>query len=106
MTYLKRKAKERSLEFTVTAQELWDLFNKQNGKCALSGVDITLTTVINSQHNLDRAKMTASLDRIDNSKSYTIDNVQWIHKVLNHMRRQYSIDEYVKWCKLVAEYNS
>lgn len=105
MTYLKRKAKERNLEFNVTAEQLWELFLKQDRKCALSGVDLFLETKINSQHNLDRTKHTASLDRIDNTKGYDIENLQWIHKVLNHMRRQYSVEEYVHWCKLVAKHN-
>lgn len=104
MTYLRRKAKERDLSFEVTADQLWDLFNKQQGLCALSGIPITLTTVVNKQHNLDKTLMSASLDRIDNSKAYTIDNVQWIHKTLNAMRRQYSVKEYVHWCTLVANY--
>lgn len=104
MTYLKRKAKERNLPFEVTKEELWNLYLKQAGKCALSGVDITITNEINKQHNLNKQKMTASLDRIDNSKGYTIDNVQWIHKILNHMRRQYSVEEYVHWCTLVANH--
>lgn len=104
MTYLKRKAKERGLAFEVTSEQLWELFNKQKGLCALSGVPLVLETKINSQHNLDRTTHTASLDRIDNSKPYTIDNVQWIHKVLNHMRRQYSMEDYIEWCRRVAYY--
>lgn len=104
MTYLRRKAKERDLAFELTADQLWELFLKQNGTCALSGIPITLTTAINKQQNLDRTQMTASLDRIDNSRPYTIDNVQWIHKILNHMRRQYSVEEYVHWCTLVANH--
>jgi hypothetical protein len=104
MTYLKRKAKERNLEFSVTSEELWQLFLNQDGKCALSGVSLFLSTEINKQHNLNRKEMTASLDRIDNDKGYTLDNVQWIHKTVNLMRRQYSIEEYVYWCSLVADY--
>lgn len=104
MTYLKRKARERGLAFEVTSEQLWELFNKQNGKCALSGVELILETKINKQHNLDRTAHTASLDRIDNSKPYTIDNVQWIHKVLNHMRRQYSMEDYIEWCRRVTYY--
>lgn len=104
MTYLRRKAKERGLSFQVTKQDLWELFLRQDGKCALSGVPITLTTVVNAQNNLDKTQMSASLDRIDNSKGYTIDNVQWIHKILNAMRRQYSVEEYVHWCTLVANH--
>ena len=104
MTYLRRKAKERNLPFEVTADQLWDLYNTQKGLCALSGIPITLTTIINKQHNLDKSLMSASLDRIDNSKGYIIDNVQWIHKILNAMRRQYSIEEYIHWCTLVANH--
>lgn len=104
MTYLKRKAKERNLVFEVTAQQLWDLFLEQQGKCALSGVQLVISTTINKQQNLDRREMTASLDRKDNSKGYTIDNVQWIHKTVNLMRRQYTIEEYIKWCALVANH--
>lgn len=102
MTYLKRKAKERNLEFNVTAEQLWKLYLQQDGLCALSGVPITLETKIDKNNNLDRTYHTASLDRIDNTKPYTIDNVQWVHKVLNHMRRQYSIKEYVDWCRKVC----
>jgi hypothetical protein len=104
MTYLRSKAKARTLPFEISAEQLWELYNRQEGKCALSGIPITLTTVINQQHNLDKSLMSASLDRIDNSKGYYIDNVQWIHKTLNAMRRQYSVEEYVYWCTLVANH--
>lgn len=45
---------------------------------------------------------TASLDRIDSSKPYIIDNIQWVHKDINFMKRTYSHDYFIKLCKLVA----
>lgn len=105
MTYLRSKATQRKLCFDVTAQELWDLYEKQGRACALSGVPLEISTTINSQNNIDRTHMNASLDRIDNTKGYTLDNVQWVHKTVNAMRRQYSVDEYVRWCQQVAEYH-
>jgi hypothetical protein len=105
MTYLRRKARERNLCFEVTHQELWDLYNKQEGRCALSGVPLLLSTKIDRHNNIDREKHTASLDRIDNNKGYTVDNVQWVHKTVNRMRRQYTIDEYRLWCRRIVEYN-
>lgn len=104
MTYLKRKAKERNYEFELTSEYLWNLFLLQNGKCALSGVELTLSTKIDKNHNLDRTNHTASLDRVDNSKGYIEGNVQWIHKIVNLMRRQFSVEEYVHWCTLVSKY--
>ncbi len=49
--------------------------------------------------------MTASLDRIDSTKGYTLDNIQWIHKDLNKMKMNFANDYFIKTCKLVAENN-
>lgn len=105
-TYLKRKAKERDLPFLVTAEDIWSIYQRQNGRCALSGVPIELSLITDRNNNVDRTQHTASLDRIDNNKGYTSDNVQWVHKTVNGMRRQYTIDEYKQWCKLVTEYSN
>ena len=50
--------------------------------------------------------MTMSLDRIDNNKGYIEENVQWVHKDINMMKRIYSQDYFIYMCKLVAECNS
>lgn len=107
-TYLRRKAKERDLEFSITKQYLWDLFVAQQGKCALTGVDLFISSTLIGNNKtgkrLDRTKHTASLDRINNDVGYVVGNLQWIHKTINKMRREYSIDEYIYWCKLVANH--
>lgn len=108
-TYLRRKARERGLEFLVTKEYLWGLFLKQESKCALSGVPIKISSVLlgtaKTGKRIDRAEHTASLDRIDNTLPYVEGNLQWVHKVINGMRRQYTVDEYINWCKQVANYN-
>ena len=78
---LERSALSRDMEFTITIQEVWDIFLKQSKKCALSGVDLVMYT------NNDRCRMqTASPDRIDSSKGYTVDNFQWVHKRVNRLK--------------------
>ena len=104
MCYMKRKAKERNLEWSLSYEYLWNLFLQQEGRCALSGIDIKLSTKINKTNNLDRTAHTASLDRIDNGLPYIEGNVQWIHKTLNAMRRQYSVEEFVWWCSKVSSH--
>src|SRR6266852_3624187 len=37
---IKVTAKERNLSFNITIQQAWDLFLKQERKCALSGVEL------------------------------------------------------------------
>jgi len=92
-------AKKRNLEFNISMQDIWELYLKQNRKCALSGVDIQFAR---ARH---KSEITASLDRIDSSKGYTIDNIQWIHKDLNRMKLDTSVELFVKWCKLVTLHN-
>lgn len=90
-------AKRRGMEFNLTMKELWDIFEKQEKKCALTGLKISLI------HNKNNRKkyQTASLDRIDSSKGYTIDNVQWVHKRVNAMKNNMTEEEFFKLCKLV-----
>ena len=92
-------AKKRKLAFKITIEEAWELFNKQCGKCAISGINIFLE----SESSRLRTQ-TASLDRIDSSKGYTTDNIQWVHKEINMMKQHYSQNIFVEWCKIVTNY--
>jgi len=92
-------AKLRNLEFNITIQDAWQLYLYQNKQCAQSGVDIVFKNIGNNQN-----EQTASLDRIDSSKGYTIDNIQWVHKTINRMKTNLSVTEFHQWCKLVIEH--
>ncbi len=94
-------AKVRKLSVEITIQDGWELFEKQHRKCALSGVELVFAK--NSKELKNRIQ-TASLDRIDSSRGYTRDNVQWIHKDLNLMKWDWGQDEFVKWCHLVSDH--
>lgn len=51
---------------------------------------------------LTYSKITASLDRIDNSIGYCLGNVQWVHKDINtKLRREMSLVEMKKWCTII-----
>lgn len=103
-SHIKSKATERKLEFKVSQKYLADLFDKQNRKCALSGLDITLSTKIKNG-NSDFNFITASVDRINSSLGYTEDNVQWVHKDINKMKMAYANDYFIYICKLIAQNN-
>jgi len=96
---LKRGAANRGIEFNVSIQDAWNLYEHQSSKCALSGANITFVR----RYAEDRDKQSASLDRIDSSKGYVIGNIQWIHKVLNHLKWDITQDELLYWCKLIYE---
>lgn len=90
-TKLKRSAKNRGYEFTVTIEYLWNLFKCQNQICAITG------DYINSIED-------ASLDRIDSSKGYIEGNVQWVTKQANVSKHIMSMEELYEFCKKVLKH--
>ena len=105
MSYLRHKAKVRNLVWELSKEYLWDLFLQQNGRCALSQVPIFISNDIDKNKNIVRKNHTASLDRIDNKIGYIKGNVQWVHKQVNRIRRELSVDEFVDWCHLIHHAN-
>lgn len=99
-------AKSRDLSFEIDIDFGWELFLKQDGKCALTGKPITLVRGY-KQSLIDRTKpqQTASLDRIDSTKGYTKDNVQWVKLKINRMKWDLDQQEFINMCKEVVEHN-
>ena len=95
---LKKAATRRNISFAVSMEDLWNQYQKQEGKCALTGLDLTLT---NSNHLRDQ---TASLDRIDSSKGYTTDNIQWAHKHANKMKMDLQEEDFFRIVKQIYEH--
>jgi hypothetical protein len=92
---IKQRAKSRGNEFTISKEYIWNLFLKQDKKCAITGVDIGF--------NINSDMHTASLDRIDSSKGYIEGNVQWVNKVINIMKQTMSTEDFLYMCRLVCK---
>ncbi len=93
---VKDKARRRDIDFLITIEEAWELFLKQKRKCAITDLALEFPKTINHLG-------TASLDRIDSAKTYTIDNIQWVHKYTNSMKWSFDMEDFVWMCKLVTE---
>ena len=103
--HYKRNARRRGLEWNLSIEYLWNLFESQKRKCALSGIDLTISPdIVNS--SIDFKNTTASLDRIDSSKGYIPGNVQWVHKDINKMKLDHDQDYFIELCRKIAEYNN
>jgi hypothetical protein len=94
---IRTNAFRRNYPFVVTLHQAWDLFLKQNRKCALSGLELKFGTRYYGEET------TASLDRIDSSRGYEGNNIQWVHKDINWMKQDFSQSEFIAYCKLVSE---
>lgn len=88
---------DRKLEFNITIEQIWELYLKQGKKCALTGWPITFNTTFRT-----KKERTASLDRIDSTEGYTIDNVQWVHRDINLLKKNYKNDEFINMCLAIA----
>jgi hypothetical protein len=90
---IKRGARIRHLKFNLTIEEINETYKKQNGKCALTGLEIKM-------------KKNASLDRINSIEGYNINNIQFIHKDINKMKNNFNEEYFISMCKLIADFNN
>jgi hypothetical protein len=101
-SWFSRYSKNKKREFTITIEDIYEMWVKQNKKCKLSGLDIDFKN--NNQKTYDLT-CTASLDRIDSKKGYTLDNIQLVHKDVNMIKKEYDQKYFINLCKLIAKNN-
>lgn len=94
------RARRKGFVFDVTIEYLWEKFQKQDGKCALSGAPLFL-----SKKSALPDETRGSLDRIDSKVGYVVGNVQWVHPTLNFMKHAMPQANFIEWCRRVAEHN-
>lgn len=95
----KQQLEKRGIsEYELERNFLADLFVQQNGKCALSGVDMTLIS------GKGKIATNASVDRIDGSKGYTKNNVQLVCLMANVCKGTGSNEDFNSFIKNAYEY--
>lgn len=88
--YLNRKSKGKNLDFTITVSTIKDLLVKQDNKCYWTKL------LLNLEINNEKYKYNApSIDRIDNSKGYTPDNICITLWCINRMKGNMDVTEFV-----------
>ena len=98
---LLQHSKSRGIKLEITKEDLWSKWQSQNGKCAISGVDLSLP---NSYIEYSTGKTNASVDRIDSSKSYHLSNIQWVSKDVNLSKWHMVEEDFIKRCMEVSSY--
>lgn len=94
--FKKRRVKDGvSFDISVTTDFLWNVYTiKQKKRCALTGLPLSFN-----------GNYRPSIDRIDSSKGYEPNNIQWVYAKINLMKYSFSNKHFVELCKLVANNN-
>lgn len=98
---IKDSASARGLAMELTKEYIWELYLRQNKKCAFSGEPISFATVSGGRHDYTT---TASLDRINSDIGYIEGNVQWVHKHINAMKWNLEDSAFIEICGKIAAF--
>lgn len=101
--YYIRNCKRRFKDFNLTVEYLEQLWNKQQGICPYTGINLLLNSHMKRHKDV---RFIASLDRIDNSKGYVEGNVQFISMVVNLMKYTLSHEETIEFLQIISSYYS
>lgn len=91
----RRRSKEKNMYNDLTLDYLMYLWEKQDGKCALTGIQMTY------KFYEGRVNTNLSVDRIDSTKGYSKDNVQLVCMAANQMKNDLSMSEFLELCGAV-----
>lgn len=93
---LERNAKKRGLTFKINGQDVWNQYLKQNKRCSYTNWEISFKGF--------NQKGSASVDRIDSSRGYEVDNIQIVDKKVNMIKWDLSEKDFLTTCKRVVEF--
>lgn len=82
---------------SLSLDNLLEIYNKQNGLCALSGQPLTCVL---SKGSI--CKTNASIDKIKPSEGYKKENIQLVCRALNSWRGDTNLEEFIWWCEQVS----
>jgi hypothetical protein len=90
-----KRVRARKAKFVeeLDLDRLVEVWNSQNGKCKFTNVDLILQ--YQPEYKTISNNYKASIDRIDSSKPYSIDNIQFISYSCNSLKHDMT-DEEVK----------
>lgn len=87
------KYRNKEMEFELTEDDIQDMLNTQDYKCYYTGLAFE-----------DAEGKRPSIDRINSNKGYTKDNVVITLGVINLMKRDLELNEFIELCSQVANH--
>jgi hypothetical protein len=83
MTSAKLRSKNKERDFDLDLDFMYEMFDRQGGKCALTNLEFTYKAGYNADTKSRYNPFNPSLDKIDANKGYTKDNVRLVLVIIN-----------------------
>lgn len=93
----KLSAKRRNHFWALTVEDLDRIYESQQGLCALSGLSMVWA---------GPKQYRPSIDRIDSTRGYSPENIQFVCSVINIMKNKIDESEFIRLCTLIVEYKT
>jgi hypothetical protein len=95
-SYFKAQLNRRGRKNTMTVEDCLDILEKQNYKCAITGLDFVLEP---------KNPYLPTMDRIKPGGEYKKDNVRIVCNAVNSFRNKWNDDIFFYICGKVIEFN-
>lgn len=97
-TQLKSSRRNSGIEWDIEIEYINSIWDKQEGKCALSGINMTW------HRGGGKTDYACSIDRKDSDKGYVVGNIQLVCKTVNFMKSTLNDAQLYWWCKNIVEH--
>lgn len=91
----KNRASSKGIEFQLSLQDLTKLWDKQGGKCAISGIPMTY------ELNQGRVFSNVSIDQVVPGKGYIPENIQLVCMAVNQIKSDFDMQTVLYICKQI-----
>ena len=110
-TNSKSRANEHDTPFDMEVEDWLAIYDAQEGKCALSGIEMTFTydnnhPTVNAGAKHRKWPYNISPDQIDAGKGYVRGNVQFVCAQVNMMKGELSIEALVHISRKIVDHNT
>ena len=91
-----KRAKQKHIEYSLSSDFLEELWSKQDGKCALTKIEFQIPQ---ERTGGKASPFAPSIDRIDCSKGYTIENVRLVCVAVNYALNEFGEGVFNQICQ-------
>lgn len=100
----KARAKNKGWAFELKREDIFVMQRRQNNKCALTGWELDWEPAYSGKRRAPFRRV--SIDRIDSSGGYTLDNVQLVCDGVNRIKSTYTQEIFIEMCRAIAQKHS